>query len=399
MVFIASQKGRSCASTIQKAWELWTTRPPSFVKINLSREVLPEIENLRLANWNGLKGDAEDERLSKKGAKWVEKYHVVDKLNKGNTNGFLDISSGVTIANKVTDFESSGSLFAWNANFAQACVYARFLCVQAGVKFILDEPHGKLENPIMEKSGLERKITGIKTFDGKSHFGELAIVACEISFCILRSRWALTWVYSRQLDCVNHSRCPPHRSGNGMHTHVSRHTQGETRSADEIPSWQFPRLALPERKGRRVRSTILWDLLLFLVNRIVVFTKVACFRLPKKAGWNLASAVARWAKSRTRSWRAAVDDTVHQLLRSSYWAESVSLPKIWHLGLSSIVLMCSWFQPYLNSSNQIQQGFHQHCSSLQPRSHKRSHGWSFSRAYWVRVYRQQGTYSQWNNSI
>jgi sarcosine oxidase / L-pipecolate oxidase len=61
----------------------------------------------------------------------------------------------------------------------QACVYARFLCVQAGVKFVLGEPEGKLETLIVKNNALEKKITGIRTCDGKSHFGDLVIVACK----------------------------------------------------------------------------------------------------------------------------------------------------------------------------------------------------------------------------
>lgn len=108
-----------------------------------------------------IKGNAEDEeRLAKINPKWIGKYHVVDKINGGNTNGFIDINGGITIADK-------------------ACVYARFLCVQAGVKFVLGEPQGKLETLITEANGSQRKVIGIKTYDGQSHFGDLIIVACE----------------------------------------------------------------------------------------------------------------------------------------------------------------------------------------------------------------------------
>lgn len=61
----------------------------------------------------------------------------------------------------------------------QACVYARFLCEQAGVKFVLGEPQGKLATLIVTNSGLKKKVTGIKTCDGRSHFGDLVIVACK----------------------------------------------------------------------------------------------------------------------------------------------------------------------------------------------------------------------------
>jgi sarcosine oxidase / L-pipecolate oxidase len=55
-----------------------------------------------LANWNNLKGKAGDEEyLRKISPKWVEKYHIIDKINHGNTNGFIDINAGITIADKV----------------------------------------------------------------------------------------------------------------------------------------------------------------------------------------------------------------------------------------------------------------------------------------------------------
>ena len=44
----------------------------------------------------------DEERLRKIDPKWVEKFHVVDTINNGNTNGFLDIRGGITIADKVT---------------------------------------------------------------------------------------------------------------------------------------------------------------------------------------------------------------------------------------------------------------------------------------------------------
>jgi sarcosine oxidase/L-pipecolate oxidase len=53
--------------------------------------------------------------------------------------------------------------------------------VQAGIKFCLGEPQGKLQSLIIECHGLEKKVTGIKTCDGRSHFGDLVIVACKNS--------------------------------------------------------------------------------------------------------------------------------------------------------------------------------------------------------------------------
>jgi hypothetical protein len=62
----------------------------------------------------------------------------------------------------------------------QACVYARFLCEQAGVKFILGDPHGKLSNLIIENDGVNKKVAGIQTCDGVRHFGDLVIVAGSV---------------------------------------------------------------------------------------------------------------------------------------------------------------------------------------------------------------------------
>ncbi|KAM0415764.1 hypothetical protein ACHAPT_013269 [Fusarium lateritium] len=106
-----------------------------------------------------VKNNREDEeRLREIDPNWVSKYHIIDRINGGNTHGFLDINAGITIADKV-------------------CVYARFLCLQAGVKFVLGEPHGKLETLIIENNGRAKRVAGIKTSDGKRHFGDLVIIA------------------------------------------------------------------------------------------------------------------------------------------------------------------------------------------------------------------------------
>ncbi|KAJ5157919.1 uncharacterized protein N7482_009019 [Penicillium canariense] len=106
-----------------------------------------------------VRGNAEDEeRLGKIDPKWLEKFHIIDKMNDGASNGFFDINAGVNIADR-------------------ACVYARFLCEKAGVKFVLGDPQGKLQTLIVEKNDQEKKVTGIKTCDGLSHFGDLVIVA------------------------------------------------------------------------------------------------------------------------------------------------------------------------------------------------------------------------------
>ncbi|KAF9877051.1 hypothetical protein CkaCkLH20_05317 [Colletotrichum karsti] len=106
-----------------------------------------------------IRGDpAEEERLRKISPKWVEKLHVVDKINGGDLNGFIDIKGGVTIADK-------------------ACVYAKFLCEQLGVKFVLGDPEGTFSSMITETNGKEKRVIGIRTGDGRRHFADLVIVA------------------------------------------------------------------------------------------------------------------------------------------------------------------------------------------------------------------------------
>ncbi|KAH7131605.1 FAD dependent oxidoreductase [Dactylonectria estremocensis] len=114
----------------------------------------PEFRNMQF-----VKGNADDEkRLGEIDPKWVEKYHIVDKINGGNTNGFIDIQGGITIADK-------------------ACVYAKFLCEQAGVNFVLGDPQGKFSSLIIENDGVHKRVAGIKTCDGLRHFGDLVVVA------------------------------------------------------------------------------------------------------------------------------------------------------------------------------------------------------------------------------
>lgn len=72
-----------------------------------------------------VRGDAGDEeRLGRISPKWVEKLHVVDKINGGDLNGFLDIKGGVTIADKVPMLNCSRCAAAAQAQ-AQADVRVR----------------------------------------------------------------------------------------------------------------------------------------------------------------------------------------------------------------------------------------------------------------------------------
>ncbi|QKX54296.1 uncharacterized protein TRUGW13939_01381 [Talaromyces rugulosus] len=132
---------------------------PDYYKESLAmmEKTAPEFRKMQFLKV-GKDNAAEEERLRKISEKWLEKYHIIDGINKGNTNGFIDIQGGITIADK-------------------ACVYARFLCEQAGIKFVLGDPQGKLSNLIIEENGAQKRVKGIKTYDGLFHFGDLVIVA------------------------------------------------------------------------------------------------------------------------------------------------------------------------------------------------------------------------------
>ncbi|KAJ9647650.1 hypothetical protein H2204_000280, partial [Knufia peltigerae] len=128
-----------------------------FYKDSLSvmEKLEPECRKLQF-----VKGDKDDEeRLRQIDPKWVETFHAIDGINNNNTNGFLDIQGGVTLADK-------------------ACIYARFLCEKAGVRFVLGSPQGQLKTLIVANEGNGKQVTGIQTYDGKSHHGDIVIVAC-----------------------------------------------------------------------------------------------------------------------------------------------------------------------------------------------------------------------------
>ncbi|KAJ2971409.1 hypothetical protein NQ176_g7703 [Zarea fungicola] len=136
------------------------TKLPAYYSDSLAtmEKTAPEFRKMQFLK-AGKDNAAEEARLGKFGSKWLEKYHVIDKINNGNTTGFIDIQAGITVADK-------------------ACVFARFLCEQAGVKFVLGERQGKVAHLIIENTTTTQKIAkGIKTCDGISHFGDLIIVA------------------------------------------------------------------------------------------------------------------------------------------------------------------------------------------------------------------------------
>jgi sarcosine oxidase / L-pipecolate oxidase len=54
-------------------------------------------------NLPDIKGSAiDEENIRREGAKWFRKYHVLDKINKNATSGFLDIGAGINLADKVS---------------------------------------------------------------------------------------------------------------------------------------------------------------------------------------------------------------------------------------------------------------------------------------------------------
>ncbi|KAJ4251820.1 hypothetical protein NW762_011117 [Fusarium torreyae] len=57
-------------------------------------ETAPEFREMQFGNPD------DEKRLADIGRKWVEKYHTTDKINGGNTNGFMDIQGGITIVDK-----------------------------------------------------------------------------------------------------------------------------------------------------------------------------------------------------------------------------------------------------------------------------------------------------------
>ncbi|KAF2165580.1 hypothetical protein M409DRAFT_66997 [Zasmidium cellare ATCC 36951] len=106
-----------------------------------------------------LKGDQEEEKrlATEMDAKWKAKYHIADKLAGGSSHGFLDTSGGVTYAYK-------------------ACMYAKHLCSQSGVQFVLGDSQGRLKR--LAKDRNTGKVIGITTCDDKLHLATLVILAC-----------------------------------------------------------------------------------------------------------------------------------------------------------------------------------------------------------------------------
>jgi hypothetical protein len=103
-------------------------RKMQFLKV-LNSDGLTELD--ALANYIHPQGDEQDEEhLRKISPKWVEKYHVVDGINGGNTNGFIDMNGGITIANKVIDLERPWSCL----NMCQQRESLRPVCTHDSVR-------------------------------------------------------------------------------------------------------------------------------------------------------------------------------------------------------------------------------------------------------------------------
>lgn len=83
----------------------------------------------------------------------------------GKYHGYLDMIGGFVYADK-------------------ACRYALHLAQQLGVRFVLDKQAGRFvgfleeQNRSGEEDAKQKKVTGIKTADGKIHPADLTIVAC-----------------------------------------------------------------------------------------------------------------------------------------------------------------------------------------------------------------------------
>lgn len=73
---------------------------------------------------------------------------------------------------------------------------------------MLGDPQGKIKSLIVDESGINKRVTGIKTFDNKEHLGDLVIVAGEkrhISGLFptdIIPRWCLVRIdYPRSIIC------------------------------------------------------------------------------------------------------------------------------------------------------------------------------------------------------
>jgi hypothetical protein len=92
--------------------------------------------------------------------RWRTKLEAFEGVTDGSLTGYLDTSAGLTYADK-------------------ACVWARHLCVKAGVRFILGPEKGKLQQLVIEHTPSGRRVTGITTVDGRRHAADVVVMACR----------------------------------------------------------------------------------------------------------------------------------------------------------------------------------------------------------------------------
>jgi hypothetical protein len=62
----------------------------------------------------------------------------------------------------------------------QACIWARHVCEQAGVEFVLGPNNGKLEE-LLHAEDDSGSVIGIRTADGREHGADLVLIACRSS--------------------------------------------------------------------------------------------------------------------------------------------------------------------------------------------------------------------------
>ncbi|TQV91200.1 sarcosine oxidase [Cordyceps javanica] len=84
--------------------------------------------------------------------------HALNPFAK-ETVGVLDTTGGVVVADK-------------------ACCFALYKARKLGVKFILGAESGTFSSLIRAETEGEKKVSGIKTADGKEHHAQLVIMAC-----------------------------------------------------------------------------------------------------------------------------------------------------------------------------------------------------------------------------
>lgn len=66
-------------------------------------------------NADKAQGDADEEaRCQSLGEKWFKKYHAVDSFANGDTNGFLDTTAGITLADKVSTVAIASLLYTYD---------------------------------------------------------------------------------------------------------------------------------------------------------------------------------------------------------------------------------------------------------------------------------------------